>query len=62
MKTGNRKPASERARPISVEIEVNFVPYPDEKSRAFAYDTHAALFLKAKERMLRNFNSYNMFR
>jgi len=47
------KKRNQRSRPISVEIEVSYVPFPDEKSKALAYDTHAALFLKAKERMLK---------
>ena len=55
MKSGKRKPASRRARPISVELEVSYVPYPDDDRRLkqLAYDTHARLFLKAKERMLK---------
>ncbi len=36
-----------------VDVVVSYVPFPSEKARDRAYDTHAKLFLKAKERMLR---------
>ena len=35
-----------------IEVEIKYVPFPDEKTRQEAYKTHAKLFLRAKERML----------
>jgi hypothetical protein len=34
-------------------IEVVYLPFPSEAKRREAYEVHAELFLKAKERMLR---------
>lgn len=42
-----------RAKAYDVEVEVSYVPFPSEKARDEAYDTHVKLFLKAKERMLK---------
>ena len=44
-----------KPRQISYDVDVivSYVPFPDEKRREEAYDTHARLFLKAKERMLK---------
>ena len=42
-----------RRKPIEIEVEVEFVPFPSEERRLEAYRTHARLFLKAKERELR---------
>ena len=36
-----------------VDVVVSYVPFPNEKARDKAYDTHVKLFLKAKERVLR---------
>ncbi|MBU0477663.1 hypothetical protein KKC91_03750 [bacterium] len=36
-----------------IDVVVNYVPFPDEKAREHAYDTHVKLFLRAQERMLR---------
>ena len=33
-----------------VEVIVSYVPFPSEKARDEAYDTHVRLFLSAKER------------
>ena len=48
MKQYNRKP-----KVYSIDIEVSYVPFPSEQKRREAYYTHAKLFLKAKERMLK---------
>lgn len=42
-----------KTRVREVEIEVSYVPFSSEKARDEAYDTHAKLFLRAKERELR---------
>jgi hypothetical protein len=42
-----------RAKAYDVEVEVSYVPFPSEKARDDAYDTHVKLFLKAQERMLK---------
>ena len=39
--------------PIKIDVEVQFIPFPSENERQEAYYTHAKLFLKAKERMLK---------
>jgi hypothetical protein len=42
-----------RGKSYSIDVEVNYVPFPSEKAREQAYDTHVKLFLKAQERMLK---------
>jgi hypothetical protein len=42
-----------RSKAYDVEVEVSYVPFPSEKARDEAYDTHVKLFLKAQERMLK---------
>jgi len=42
-----------QSKAYEVDVEVKYLPFPDEKRREEAYDTHARLFLKAKERMLK---------
>lgn len=42
----------QKARICEIEIEVKYIPFPDEETRLEAYYTHARLFLKAKERQL----------
>lgn len=34
----------------NVDVIVSYVPFPSEKARDEAYDTHVRLFLRAKER------------
>ena len=48
MKQYNRKP-----KVYNIEVEVSYVPFPSEYARKEAYYTHAKLFLRAKERMLK---------
>ena len=42
-----------RIKPYDVEIQVAYVPFPSEYARKEAYRSHAKLFLRAKERMLK---------
>ena len=42
-----------QSKAYEVDIEVKYLPFPDEEKREEAYDTHVRLFLKAKERMLK---------
>lgn len=42
-----------RTKAYDVDVEVSYVPFPSEKARDGAYDTHVKLFLKAQERMLK---------
>lgn len=44
-KTTNKK--------YEIEVEFAFLPFPNEQARQEAYYTHARLFLRAKERMLK---------
>lgn len=39
---------------INIDVEVKFVPFPCEDARQEAYRTHAKLWLRAKERELKN--------
>lgn len=39
-----------KTRIKEIEVEVSYLPFPSEKARDEAYDTHVKLFLKAKER------------
>ena len=41
-----------RAKLYYVDVEVSYIPFPSEEARIQAYETHAKLFLRAKERML----------
>ena len=38
---------------IKVEVELIYLPFPNEQKRIEAYRTHAKLFLKAKEKELK---------
>jgi len=42
-----------RGKSYSIDVVVNYLPFPNEKAREYAYDTHVKLFLRAQERMLR---------
>ncbi len=42
-----------RKKPIKIEIEVEFVPFPNEERRRESYELWAKTWLKAKERMLK---------
>jgi len=42
-----------RPKVYHVEVEVSYIPFPDEETRLEAYRTHARLFLKVKERGLK---------
>lgn len=44
---------NKQSKAYYVDVEVKYLPFPNEKRREEAYDTHVRLFLKAKERMLR---------
>ncbi len=48
-----------RAKVYDVDVEVRYLPFPSEKARDEAYDTHVKLFLKAKERMIREMYQKN---
>jgi len=39
-----------REKVYHVDVEVVYLPFPSEKARDEAYDTHVKLFLRAKER------------
>lgn len=43
-----------RKKAYDVAMTVEYVPFPSEQARKEAYDTQAKLYLKAKERMLKN--------
>lgn len=43
-----------REKSYNIDVEVNYAPFPTEQARRYAYDTHAKLFLKAKERVFKN--------
>lgn len=36
-----------------IEIEIDYIPFPSEEARREAYHTYARLFLRARERMLK---------
>ena len=38
-----------------VEVEIEFVPFPSEEARIEAYHRYAEIFIKAKERMLKEY-------
>lgn len=38
---------------LDINVEVKFIPFPCEDARQEAYRTHARLWLRAKEKMLR---------
>ena len=42
-----------REMPYEFFITVEYIPFPSEEARRKAYETHAKLFLIAKERELR---------
>ena len=42
-----------KKKPIKIEVEIKFLPFPSEEARKEAYYTHVKLFLRAKERMLK---------
>lgn len=54
MKQYQHKHYKPRQKAYDVDVEVRYLPFPSEKARDNAYDTHAKLFLKAQERMLKN--------
>lgn len=47
----NRKKQKENS--VQVCVEVEFMPFPSKEARHEAYRTHAKLFLRAKERIVR---------
>ena len=53
--TTEYKPRLYKPRKVAYDVDVivSYVPFPSEKARDKAYDTHAKLFLRAKERLLR---------
>lgn len=53
--TTGYKPRLYKPRKVAYDVDVivSYVPFPSEKARDDAYDTHAKLYLRAKERMLK---------
>jgi hypothetical protein len=47
------KRRSIKQKPYVFIIDVEYIPFPSEEKRREAYYTHAKLFLRAKERELR---------
>lgn len=57
--TTEYKPRLYKPRKVTYDVDVivSYLPFPSEKARDKAYDTHVKLFLKAQERMLRESRS-----
>lgn len=47
------KRRSIKQKPYEFIIDVEYIPFPSEEARREAYYTHAKLFLRAKERQLK---------
>jgi len=48
-----KKTNNSRYKPISVTVEVEYMPFPSEEKRLEAYRLHAKLWLRVKERMMK---------
>ena len=53
--TTEYKPRLYKPRKVAYDVDVivSYLPFPSEKARDEAYDTHVRLFLKAQERILK---------